>query len=73
MGREEEFGERLVRIETKVDMLIESQKNANTHREKLEKRVEDIERRLNLFGGALIVVNFILVFFAPQIRAIFER
>lgn len=73
MGREEEFGERLVRIETKVDMLIDSNQMANSHRKELEKRVAEIERRLNLFGGALLVVNFILVFFAPQIRAIFEK
>lgn len=73
MGREEEFGERLVRIETKVDMLIDSNQTANSHRKELEKRVAEIERRLNLFGGALLVFNFILVFFAPQIRAIFEK
>ena len=73
MGREEEFGERLVRIETKVDMLIDSNTSANSHRKELEKRVAEIERRLNLFGGALLVFNFVLVFFAPQIRAIFEK
>jgi predicted nuclease with TOPRIM domain len=68
----EDLSERLVRIETKVDMLIENHKTANSQREKLEQRVEEIERRLNLFGGALIAVNFLVVFFADKIRNIFS-
>lgn len=71
MGREEEFAERLVRIETKVDMLIDNNKTANAQRKELESRVEDIEKKLNVFVGALIAANFLLIFFAPQIRALF--
>lgn len=73
MGREEEFGERLVRIETKVDMLIDNNQTANSHREKLEKRVEEIERRLNIFGGALLVINFFVVFFSDAIRTLLHK
>lgn len=73
MGREEEFGERLVRIETKVDMLIDNHSSANSHREKLEKRVEEIERRLNIFGGALLVINFLLAFFSDPLRSILDK
>ncbi len=73
MGREEEFGERLVRIETKVDMLIDNNQTANSHREKLELRVEEIERRLNIFGGALLVINFFVVFFSDAIRAFLHK
>ena len=73
MGREEEFGERLVRIETKVDMLIDNHQSANSHREKLELRVEEIERRLNIFGGALLVINFLLAFFSDPLRSILHQ
>ena len=73
MGREEEFGERLVRIETKVDMLIDNQKDQIEHRTELEKRVGEIERRLNIFGGALLVINFLLAFFSDPLRSIIQK
>jgi len=72
-GREEEFSERLVRIETKVDMLIESKNIQMKSEKKLEERIEDIERRLNLFGGALLVINFFVLFFSDAIKAIIAK
>jgi hypothetical protein len=79
----EDFGERLVRIETKVDALFEKLVEASEVREAqrvrlehsiddIENRVSEMERRLNILTGVLIAINFAAVFFADKIRSVFN-
>jgi hypothetical protein len=66
-----EFAERLVRIETKLDHIVEAQiKNSSKH-DNLEDRLKTVEDKVNRFLGALVVLNFLLLFFAEKIRGLF--
>jgi hypothetical protein len=66
-----EFAERLVRIETKLDHIVEAQiKNTSKH-DTLEERLKTVEDKVNRFLGALVVLNFLLLFFAEKIRGLF--
>ena len=67
-----DFIDRLARIETKLDQLAESHKaNANRH-DDLDDRITAIETKMNRIGGALVAVNFLVLFLSDKIKAIFN-
>lgn len=65
-----EFAERLVRIETKLDHIVEAQINRGKKHDELEERLQKVEDKVNRFLGALVVVNFLVLFFAEKLRGI---
>lgn len=70
--------ERLVRLETKLDFLINSLNDlppspecVNKH-EKIEERLTNIETWHNRTIGALVALNLLLTIFSEKIRGLFS-
>lgn len=68
---EHDWIDRLARIETKLDQLADAHKTNARRHDDLDDRITEIETKINRFGGALIAVNFIILFFSDKIKAIF--
>lgn len=68
--------ERLARVETKIDFLIESLKNLPPHKELVEKdaaievRVTKLETFVNRAIGVIIAANVLLTLFAYKLKAL---
>lgn len=75
-ARDLDTAERLVRLETKLDILIKSLENPNpgpqfiAKFDSLEKRLNTLERWHNMTIGALVVLNLIVTFMADKIKGL---
>jgi hypothetical protein len=66
--------ERLVRVETKLDFIIESMKNLPPspvclkQHEDIDERISTIEKFVNRAVGALIAINILITVFAYKLK-----
>ena len=71
-NRDQEFAERLVRIETKLDHIADGQTKNSDKYDKMDKRITDVEAKFHKIGGVLLAINVVVLFFADKIRGVFN-